>query len=496
MNVRAIVLAAAALALCATPVAAQSSNGQTGSSESGAQQGANGNQGQGSAEQGTSAEEAAVDIQSEALVRAYQREFVFLDNEIRNLQQRLEEVEERGKERVGAARDELEQLEARLLELNSEVERKNRQLDTLQSQETNQSNADNALQSIVEQGNTRLQENDVPTFSQATDRNMEEMPRQDRLIAEVQHIFDRSFELLNRFGSIRQEEGSFFLQNGEEVDGTLVHVGQVASFGVSEGVGGTLAPAGGGALRLVRPEQETTARRLARGEQPAVLPIFLYESLDELVETGGETSFRQTVEDSGVIGLIIIAIGIASVLLIVTRSIILARMGRSNKPRLEETFEQIQGGSLEDALQEARRLPGAMGRVMVSTIRGLQTDPKNIEDIISESVLNEQPALDRFRSALSVFAAVAPLLGLLGTVTGMITTFDVITQYGTGDPQLLSGGISEALITTEFGLAVAIPTLLIGNLLSSWSDRITSNIEVSALRAANISGGYEGAQRA
>jgi biopolymer transport protein ExbB len=137
-----------------------------------------------------------------------------------------------------------------------------------------------------------------------------------------------------------------------------------------------------------------------------------------------------------------------------------------------------------------------MGRVMVSTIRGLQTDPKNIEDIISESVLNEQPALDRFRSALSVFAAVAPLLGLLGTVTGMITTFDVITQYGTGDPQLLSGGISEALITTEFGLAVAIPTLLIGNLLSSWSDRITSNIEVSALRAANISGGYEGAQRA
>jgi biopolymer transport protein ExbB len=137
-----------------------------------------------------------------------------------------------------------------------------------------------------------------------------------------------------------------------------------------------------------------------------------------------------------------------------------------------------------------------MGRVLASTVNGLKVDPKNIEDVISESVLNEQPALDRFRSAISVIAAVAPLLGLLGTVTGMIATFDVITQFGTGDPQLLSGGISEALLTTQMGLAVAIPTLLIGNLLASWADRITSNLEVSALRMVNISSGFEGAETA
>jgi biopolymer transport protein ExbB len=78
----------------------------------------------------------------------------------------------------------------------------------------------------------------------------------------------------------------------------------------------------------------------------------------------------------------------------------------------------------------------------------------------------------------------------------MIATFDVITQFGTGDPQLLSGGISEALLTTQMGLAVAIPTLLIGNLLASWADRITSNLEVSALRMVNISSGFEGAETA
>jgi biopolymer transport protein ExbB len=74
----------------------------------------------------------------------------------------------------------------------------------------------------------------------------------------------------------------------------------------------------------------------------------------------------------------------------------------------------------------------------------------------------------------------------------MIATFDIITQFGTGDPGLLSGGISEALITTEFGLIVAIPALLIGNLLSSWADRITSTLEISALRMVNALSGVQG----
>jgi biopolymer transport protein ExbB len=96
------------------------------------------------------------------------------------------------------------------------------------------------------------------------------------------------------------------------------------------------------------------------------------------------------------------------------------------------------------------------------------------------------PALERFGSTLAVFAAVAPLLGLLGTVTGMISTFDVITEYGTGDPKLLSGGISEALVTTELGLVVAIPTLLIGTLLSGRAEAIKGTLERAALHVMNL----------
>jgi hypothetical protein len=81
------------------------------------------------------------------------------------------------------------------------------------------------------------------------------------------------------------------------------------------------------------------------------------------------------------------------------------------------------------------------------------------------------------------------LLGLLGTVTGMIATFDVLTVHGT-DPKAMSGGISEALVTTQLGLMVAIPTLLFGNLLSGWSDSIKSGMEKVALRITNIAHGY------
>ena len=77
-------------------------------------------------------------------------------------------------------------------------------------------------------------------------------------------------------------------------------------------------------------------------------------------------------------------------------------------------------------------------------------------------------------------------MGLLGTVTGMISTFDIITEFGTGDPKLLSSGISEALVTTELGLIVAIPSLLLGNMLNGWADNIQGELESLILRLQNV----------
>jgi biopolymer transport protein ExbB len=118
-------------------------------------------------------------------------------------------------------------------------------------------------------------------------------------------------------------------------------------------------------------------------------------------------------------------------------------------------------------------------------VENLDSARQQLEDRISESMLQESARLSRFSAAILVVAAVAPLLGLLGTVTGMISTFDIITEHGTGDPKLLSGGISEALITTELGLIVAIPTLLIGTLLNGWGRNLEGGLEQSTLRLLN-----------
>jgi biopolymer transport protein ExbB len=113
-----------------------------------------------------------------------------------------------------------------------------------------------------------------------------------------------------------------------------------------------------------------------------------------------------------------------------------------------------------------------------------------VENGLSGAVLRELPRLERFLTALKVLAAVAPLLGLLGTVTGMINTFHVITIFGTGNPRLMAGGISEALVTTQLGLAVAIPILVASALLGRKAQSISDDMEekAMAMSAALIGG--------
>ena len=140
---------------------------------------------------------------------------------------------------------------------------------------------------------------------------------------------------------------------------------------------------------------------------------------------------------------------------------------------------------LAEALEATKQLKGSTSRVVAAAVRNLDRDREHIEDIVAEQILHESSHLNRFGTFIIVIAAVSPLLGLLGTVTGMISTFDIITEFGTGDPKLLSSGISIALVTTEVGLAVAIPALIFGNLLSGWAESIKDDMEKAALHVMN-----------
>ncbi|MBU1194373.1 MAG: DUF3450 family protein [Proteobacteria bacterium] len=121
------------------------------------------------------------------------------------------------------------------------------------------------------------------------------------------------------------------------------------------------------------------------------------------------------------------------------------------------------------------------------TALALKDRPRpEMENALQEAILGEIPAIERFLSTLGMLAAIAPLLGLLGTVTGMINTFHVITYYGTGDPRMMSGGISEALVTTMLGLSVAIPIMLAHTLLSRRVETQISRMEEKSVAFVNM----------
>jgi biopolymer transport protein ExbB len=177
-------------------------------------------------------------------------------------------------------------------------------------------------------------------------------------------------------------------------------------------------------------------------------------------------NLRERVRQGGVIGYIIIALGGVGLLIALERLVVLALLGRRVARQLGDSQPDPRN-PLGRVLKVAQEHPGADTEAL-----GLKLD---------EAVLRELPRLQRGLGTLSVLAAVAPLLGLLGTVTGIIETFQSITLFGTGDPRIMSGGISLALVTTVQGLVVAIPILLLHAYLSARSNRIIQVLDEKSL---------------
>jgi biopolymer transport protein ExbB len=184
-----------------------------------------------------------------------------------------------------------------------------------------------------------------------------------------------------------------------------------------------------------------------------------------------------------VVGLVIVARGVAGSLLAAFRMLGLMVAGRGGA-LVARIAARLDAGELGEARAAVSSGSNPTARV-VRSLLGSARPRTALDDVAAEAILAETPAIERFGRAILVIAAVAPLLGLLGTVTGMIGTFEIITEFGTGDPRMLSGGISEALITTQLGLIVAIPMLLIGNLLDRMAQGVLDRLELAALTVIN-----------
>ena len=153
--------------------------------------------------------------------------------------------------------------------------------------------------------------------------------------------------------------------------------------------------------------------------------------------------------------------------------------------RVRAVLAAVAAGERAKAASLAEKLPGPMGRMLRAGTASLGSPREIVEEQMYEVMHRTQLKLQAFLPFVAISAAAAPLLGLLGTVTGIMNTFSLITIYGTGDVKTLSSGISEALITTEYGLIVAIPSLLLHAYLSSKSRKIVNRLETTGLSFVN-----------
>ena len=180
--------------------------------------------------------------------------------------------------------------------------------------------------------------------------------------------------------------------------------------------------------------------------------------LSLLVQT---PTLSERLEFGGVIGYIILSLGALTVFIGLIR---LVQLSTTNGAITRQIKDK----------EPSEKNP--LGRILKVYQANSSADAEALELKLDEAILREQASVEKFFWAVKVVSVAAPLMGLLGTVTGMINTFQAITLFGTGDPKLMAGGISEALVTTMLGLVVAIPLVLLHSLLKTSSRRILETL--------------------
>jgi biopolymer transport protein ExbB len=213
----------------------------------------------------------------------------------------------------------------------------------------------------------------------------------------------------------------------------------------------------GAYLDTVAPFEASTSGMARLAIDPSRGPI-----LKMMIQT---PDARERIDQGGIVGKLIIALGLLAGALAIWRWISVSVTGR--KVAAQKKSDKVQGNN-------------PLGRILAIYEENQSTDVETLELKLDEAIMRESSSLEKFLWVVKVVSVVAPLMGLLGTVTGMIKTFQMITLFGTGDPKMMASGISEALVTTMLGLCVAIPLVLLHAAVANTSKSVTEIIEEQA----------------
>lgn len=200
---------------------------------------------------------------------------------------------------------------------------------------------------------------------------------------------------------------------------------------------------------------------------------------------GNRDTLWQHLMKGGVIVWPMLFLALAATLVALFKWIEISRVPMASIMDLSRVLRFLKESKPEQALAHARSISGPAGELLTAAVEHAEEQKEYIEEVLYERMLVTKPRLERWLPFLSLTAVASPLLGLLGTVTGMISTFNMISLFGTGDPRTMSGGISEALITTKVGLCIAIPALLVHAILNRKAKTVLGSMEQLAVGFIN-----------
>lgn len=285
-------------------------------------------------------------------------------------------------------------------------------------------------------------------------------------IEEIERVWFELQREMTESGKVSRFTTEVVEAGGTKATKEVVRVGSFAL--IADGQYLELIPESGSVAELVRQPQARFGNSAAA----------LQNSNGEIIQfgldpTGGtimgllvqSPTLKEKVEQGGLIGYIILAVGAVGILVSVWRFIVLFSVGAKVNSQLKS---------------ETIKTDNPLGRVLKVREEFPNVDTETLELKLTEAILGEVPKLSSFLTLVKMISVVAPLGGLLGTVTGMIVVFQQITLFGTGDPKLMAGGISTALVTTVLGLVVAIPTTLLYAALNTRSKGIVNILQEQA----------------
>ncbi|MCC5842078.1 MAG: MotA/TolQ/ExbB proton channel family protein [Opitutales bacterium] len=428
---------------------------------------------------------------------------------VRQAQQRLERAQQEqealntqiSRERPGIAAD-LDELEQEVIRLRSEATNAQR---IVQGVDVEVSQLQQQLRQIRENNNyirstllneyfRRLQvginEAEIPLYNDKIRSTLELLEAEDR--ADDQTIFRAQLDLLNTsLDRLQRNIGGNAFDGQAVVEGGTIREGRFVLFGPVSYFAATDGSAAGVSVGMINNRaaiyslpafQSDIAATVTAGE--GRLPIDATDG--EAWETDRQTiTLMEEIALGGMVMYPILGLLFLATIIAVFKAVELFSVKSAREKDISAILDLIREGKNDEALRYAKKVGGPVGDMLVAAVENAAEDKEVIEEILYERIINTQPRLERFLAFIAVTAATAPLLGLLGTVTGMIRTFKLITIVGTGDARNFAAGISEALITTKWGLMTAIPTLIMHALLNRKAKSVIASMEQAAVGFIN-----------